>query len=102
MYVYQNDKLYVQLEDGLVGVEIHSNETVLLKDKKAKLGARFELLTQTEVDARFQGEFKEVVEVVENEEEEEEVEEEDEVEEVTKDDSIGKAKASTRKSTGKR
>ena len=98
MYVYQNDKLYVQLEDGLVGVEIHSNETVLLKDKKAKLGARFELLTQTEVDARFQGEFKEVVEVVENEEEEEE----EEVEEVTKDDSIGKAKASTRKSTGKR
>ena len=97
MYVYQNDKLYVQLEDGLVGVEIHSNETVLLKDKKAKLGARFELLTQAEVDARFQGEFKEVVEVVENEEEEE-----DEVEEVTKDDSIGKAKASTRKSTGKR
>ena len=100
MYVYQNDKLYVQLEDGLVGVEIHSNETVLLKDKRAKLGARFELLTQTEVDARFQGEFKEVVEVVENEEEEEE--EEEEVEEVTKDDSIGKAKASTRKSTGKR
>lgn len=96
MYVYQNDKLYVQLEDGLVGVEIHSNETVLLKDKRAKLGARFELLTQTEVDARFQGEFKEVVEVVESEEEEEEVEE------VTKDDSIGKAKASTRKSTGKR
>ena len=101
MYVYQNDKLYVQLEDGLVGVEIHSNETVLLKDKRAKLGARFELLTQTEVDARFQGEFKEVVEVVENEEEEEE-EVEEEVEEVTKDDSIGKAKASTRKSTGKR
>ena len=101
MYVYQNDKLYVQLEDGLVGVEIHSNETVLLKDKRAKLGARFELLTQTEVDARFQGEFKEVVEVVEKEEEEEE-EEEEEVEEVTKDDSIGKAKASTRKSTGKR
>lgn len=93
MYVYQNDKLYVQLEDGLVGVEIHSNETVLLKDKRAKLGARFELLTQTEVDARFQGEFKEVVEVVEKEEE---------LEEVTKDDSIGKAKASTRKSTGKR
>lgn len=101
MYVYQNDKLYVQLEDGLVGVEIHSNETVLLKDKRAKLGARFELLTQTEVDARFQGEFKEVVEVVEKEEEEEE-EVEEEVEEVTKDDSIGKAKASTRKSTGKR
>ena len=101
MYVYQNDKLYVQLEDGLVGVEIHSNETVLLKDKRAKLGARFELLTQTEVDARFQGEFKEVVEVVEKEEEEDE-EVEEEVEEVTKDDSIGKAKASTRKSTGKR
>lgn len=31
MYIYQNDKLYVQQGDNLVGVEIHSNEVILLK-----------------------------------------------------------------------
>lgn len=58
MYIYQNDKLYVQQGDNLVGVEIHSNEVILLKTEKSKLEKQFELLTPVEVHARFQGEYK--------------------------------------------
>lgn len=68
MYIYQNDKLYVQQGDNLVGVEIHSNEVILLKTEKSKLEKQFELLTPVEVHARFQGEYKfPKKEVVENE-----------------------------------
>lgn len=36
MYVYQNDKLYVQHETDLFGVEIYPDEVIVLKDEKKK------------------------------------------------------------------
>lgn len=53
MFVYQNDKLYVQSGDKLVWVEIHSDQTFtyIKGDFKIQPSARF--LTSTEVDAKF-------------------------------------------------
>lgn len=57
MFVYQDSKLYVQLDGDLAGVEIHSGEVSVIKSEKAKLGKRFELLTPMEVASRFGGEY---------------------------------------------
>lgn len=83
MYVYQNDKLYVQHENDLFGVEIYPDEVIVLKDEKTVLGKEFELLTPVEVQARFNEGYKFPKK------------------EVKANVAIGKAKASTRKSTGK-
>lgn len=83
MFVYQNDKLYVQLKDNLAGVEIHSGEVSVIKSERAKLGKQFELLTPMEVNARFNGEY-EFPKV-----------------EVKKNDSVGKTKTNSKQSRSK-
>lgn len=83
MFVYQDSKLYVQLDGDLAGVEIHSGEVSVIKSEKAKLGKRFELLTPMEVTSRFGGEY------------------DFPKKEVKKDDSVGKAKSGTKQSRGK-
>jgi len=54
MYVYQNGKLYSQLgERQIIGVEIHPDKIIKLKGTETDLGEVYELLTPSEMKARF-------------------------------------------------
>lgn len=54
MYVYQNNKLYLETNDGLVGVNFSSDKIVKLKDTKTSIGQNARFLTYSEVMAKFQ------------------------------------------------
>lgn len=83
MYVYQNGKLYIQHDNDLFGVEIHPDEVVVLEDEKGILGKEFELFTHAEVQAVFHEGYSFPKK------------------EVKVDDTVGKAKGTNRKSSGK-
>lgn len=53
MYVYQNGKPYVKTGDVLVGVDIHSNKCVTVKNTETKLEKEFSVLTASELRAKF-------------------------------------------------
>lgn len=54
MYIYQNGKLYAQEGDKLVGVEIHPDHILKIKGTETELAEEFEVLTPSEVRARYQ------------------------------------------------
>lgn len=54
MYVYQNGKLYSQVEDKLVGVEIYSDKIILLEDCVDEIDIDAMFLTPHEVRCKFQ------------------------------------------------
>lgn len=53
MFVYQNDRLYAQHGDKLVGVEIYSDQVIPVEGTETVLGKNFELLTLQEVRLKF-------------------------------------------------
>ena len=54
MYVYQNGKLYKEIDGKLVGVEIYLDKgTVLLDGEVAEKSNNYELCTKQEVICRF-------------------------------------------------
>jgi len=53
MYIYQNGKLYTQLGETLVGVEIYPHEVVQVKGTETKLADKYEPLTKYEVMIKF-------------------------------------------------
>lgn len=53
MYIYQNGKLYTQLGETLVGVEIYPHEVVQVKGTETKLADEYESLTKYEVLVKF-------------------------------------------------
>lgn len=53
MFVYQNNKLYVQKSDKLVGVDITPSNVTELKDETAELASKYLLLTAKEVRLKF-------------------------------------------------
>lgn len=53
MYIYQDGKLYVQIEDKLVGVNISPNKTSILEKETTVLSPTAIYLTADEVGAKF-------------------------------------------------
>lgn len=54
MYVYQDDKLYLQTVDKtIIGVEIHPNSVIQVEGTETEIKRGCELLTSNEVYARF-------------------------------------------------
>lgn len=53
MYIYQNGKLYVQVGNGLVGVEIYPDKVIKVKGTETKLGDSYKILTPHEVQSKF-------------------------------------------------
>lgn len=93
MYVYQNGKLYSQVEERLVGVEIYSDKVLLVEECTAELEADAILLTPFEVRCKFQIDITPYIFP-------REIKEEDE-KEVEENEPIKPAKRTSRKSTGK-
>lgn len=54
MYIYQNNKLYVQEGDTLVGVEIHPDKILRIDGETARLSNSAMYLTLEEVIKKFQ------------------------------------------------
>lgn len=54
MYIYQNNKLYVQEGDTLVGVEIHPYKILRIDGETARLSKSARYLTLEEVIKKFQ------------------------------------------------
>lgn len=54
MYIYQNNKLYVQEGDTLVGVEIHPGKILRIDGETARLSKSARYLTLEEVIKKFQ------------------------------------------------
>lgn len=52
MYVYQNGKLYIEVEEKLVGVEIYSDKTLLVEDCDSTF-IDGQILTPFEVQCMF-------------------------------------------------
>lgn len=94
MYIYQDGKLYVQDGELLLGVSITPFGNTIYKEEKAKLGDAYSILTPSEVRAKFQ------IDIGNSYEFPLKVVVEPKVE-VKKDDSVGKAKTTTRKPTSK-
>ena len=96
MYVYQHGKLYVQVEDKLVGVDFYSDKVLLVEGSEVELDHEVaDMLEPFEVRCKFQIELEPYIfpREVKEEVKEEEV--------VIKDEPIRKAKTTTRKSTSK-
>lgn len=100
MFVYQDDKLYVQKDkDSIVGVNFGSNGASIVEGTEKKFDKKnpYRMLTSTEVRAKFQisdeNEFKFPVPAKEPKKVDEGVD---------KNESTRKTKSTTRKSTRKR
>lgn len=53
-YVYQNGKLYFQLEnDDLIGVDFYPSKVIKIEGTETKLADKYERLTQYEVECRW-------------------------------------------------
>lgn len=66
MYVYQNGKLYRQVDGKLVGVEIYSDKILLVDNSNPVMEDDSLILTPQEVRCKFQIENIPKGEVVEN------------------------------------
>jgi hypothetical protein len=68
MFVYMNDKLYVQRDSNVMGVNVDSHGVTVLDKETVKLEGEYLLLTKAEVDSKFNiatgGEYKFPVEEV--------------------------------------
>ena len=70
MYIYQNNKLYVQEGDTLVGVEIYPDKILRIDGETARLSKSARYLTLEEVIKKFQINLGNTFGVVEKIEEE--------------------------------
>lgn len=97
MFAYQNGKLYRQVGQKLVGVDVYSDKVLLVEDSEVELDhALVTMLEPFEVRCKFQ--INETPYIFPREVKVEEVK----VEEVEiKDDTVAKAKTTTRKSPRK-
>lgn len=91
MYIYQNDKLYVEDGNILVGVEIYPDCIKKISGTETKLADNFLCLTHSDVYNKFQIEFTPYIFPIEKKEEQGVIEDGDKP-------TITKAKTSTRKS----
>ena len=53
MYIYQNGKLYMRIDEKLVGVDIYFDKVLIKKDCVAELSDNYDILTKSEVQKKF-------------------------------------------------
>lgn len=98
MYAYQDGKLYVQVGDKLVGVDVYSDNVLLVEDSEVELDHSLAtLLEPFEVRCKFQIDVAPYIFPREVKVEEEVIAKKVEI----KDDTVRKTKTTTRKSTSK-
>lgn len=54
MYIYQDGKLYAEIEDNkLVGVDVYSDKVLIVEGSESVLGEEYDILLPIEAKARF-------------------------------------------------